>query len=110
MRTDLYSTVFRWYVEAGKELTISELVLRSKKDKGVRTLTRANARLIAKKTKKVYANRWHEIYDTRLGIVHEPAPAPVQAPAPEPAPELEPEVDPLEALRVARASREEEHE
>jgi len=110
MRTDLYSTVFRWHVEAGRELTISELVVRSKKDKSVRTLTRENARLIAKKTRKVYTNRWHEIYDIKLGIVHEPAPAPVQAPTPAPAPEPEPEVDPLAALRKARAKKEEEHE
>jgi hypothetical protein len=110
MKPQLYEIVFGWYLEAERELTINEIVLRSKTSREIRKLTRENARLVAKKVKKVYRNRWNEIYDTKLGIVHEPAPAPVQAPAPAPAPELEPEVDPLEALRVARASREEEHE
>ena len=106
----LYETIFQWHVEAGRELSISELVAKSRNERGVRKLTRELARLATKKTRKIYFDRWHEIYDTKLGIVHEPAPAPVQAPPPAPAPEPEPKVDPLAALRKARAKKEEEHE
>ena len=104
----LYETIFNWHVKAGRELSISDLVVKSRNERGVRSLTREKARLASKKTRKIYFNRWHEIYDTKLGIVHEPAPAPVQKSVP--APEPEPKVDPLAALRKARAKKEEEHE
>lgn len=108
MKPQLYEIVFGWYIQAQRELTINEIVLRSKTSREIRKLTRENARLVAKKVKKVYGKRWNEIYDTKLGIVHEPAPAPVQKSVP--APEPEPKVDPLAALRKARAKKEEEHE
>lgn len=110
MKTNLYAVVFSWHVQAQKELTINEIVMKSKTSRETRKLTRESARLVAKKVKRVYRDRWNEIYDTKLGIVHEPAPAPVQAPKPAPAPEPEPKVDPLVALRKARAKKEEEHE
>lgn len=107
MKSKMYDVVFEWHVTAGRELNISELVVKSKTDKRVRPITRESARLISKKVKRIFRNRWHEIYDAQLGIVHEPAPEPAPAPAPEP----QPEVDPLEALREARAKKkEEEHE
>lgn len=108
MKASIHEVVFNWYVQAQRELTINEIVLKSKTSKEIRKLTRESARLVAKKVKRVYRNRWNEIYDTKLGIVHEPAPAPVQNSVP--APEPEPKVDPLAALRKARAKKEEEHE
>lgn len=110
MKANIHDVVFNWYLQAQRELTINEIVLRSKTSREIRKLTRESARLVAKKVKRIYRNRWNEIYDTKLGIVHEPAPAPVQVSKPAPAPEPEPKVDPLAALRKARAKKEEEHE
>jgi len=75
-------------------------------------LSSQGLRLMVRRLKKTHADRWHEIYDKKLGVVHAPVSEPVKAttPEPSPAPEPAPTVDPLEALSKARASKEEEHE
>jgi len=101
-RKEIYPLIFDWFVEEGRELGIKELKIR------IRDLpiTQSNLRSIVRRIRKEYAHRWHEIYDTNLGVVHTP-----QQPEPEVmAPEPKPEVDPLAALRAARAQKEEEHE
>lgn len=103
-RINLHEDIFEAFKAHGKELSMGEL----RRHLGGMSTSREGWQKAIKKCHRVYKNRWHEIYDTKLGIVHEPAPQPVQEPVP--APEPEPKVDPLSALRKARAKKEEEHE
>jgi len=102
-RSDYPELVFSWFVEAGEELGMKEIRVRAKRER--MRLSSQGLRLMVRRLKKTHSDRWHEIYDKKLGVVHTPA-----TPEPSPAPELKPEVDPLAALRTARADKEEEHE
>lgn len=103
-RINLHEDIFEAYKAAGQELSMGEL----RRVLGGMSTSREGWQKAMKKCQRVYKSRWHEIYDTKLGIVHEPAPAPVQESEPAPEPKLD--VDPLLALRKARVKKREEHE
>jgi len=103
-RINLHQDIFEAYKAHGKELGLGEL----RRILGGMGTSREGWQKAIKKCQRVYKSRWHEIYDTKLGIVHEPAPQPVQASEPVPAKE-ESALDPLLALKKARKERE-EHE
>lgn len=109
-RSEYPELIFSWFVEAGEELGMREIRVRARKER--LRLSSQGLRLMVRRLKKTHADRWHEIYDKKLGVVHTPAPKPKKAktPEPAPAPEPAPEIDPLEALSKARAKKEEEHE
>ena len=108
----MYEFIFNHYVKIGRELTPRELAVFIKRS---RYRFRKNAhRLIYRRVRDLYQHRWHEISGVAK-TVEAPAPAPKpkkKAKTPEPtlAPEPAPKADPLEALRKARAHKEEEHE
>lgn len=109
-RSEYPELLFSWFVEAGEELGMREIRVLARKER--LRLSSQGLRLMVRKLKKTHADRWHEIYDKKLGVVHTPAPKPAKAitPEPSPAPEPKPEADPLAELRKARAKKEEEHE
>lgn len=90
--------IFQAHKDAGKELTLGEL----RRTLSIGRVSREALVKAMKTTKRIFNNRWHEIYDAKLGVVHTPAPEPKQA-------QEEPVIDPLLALRKARKKRE-EHE
>lgn len=102
-RHNLHEDIFEAYKDAGKVLSLGEL----RRALGGRGISRELWIKGIRKCERIFKSRWHEIYDTKLGIVHTPKPEPV--PAPVEHVEEAPAVDPLEALRTAREQRE-EHE
>lgn len=86
-----FDALFDCYVQEGKELGIMEA-----KRMYPRVLTEirkatpgTDLRVVFSRMRKIYADRWHEIYDKKVNVVHE-----------EPKKVSEPVRDPLEKLRT----------
>lgn len=94
----MHEYVFEAYKAAGKELSLGEL----RRVIPAAGMSREGWQKAIKKCKRIYKSRWHEIYDTKLGVVHTKLVEPTIEPAFE--------VDPLEALKKARKKKREEHE
>lgn len=90
--------IFQAHKDAGRELTLGEI----RRTLTIGRVSREALVKAMKTTKRIFRQRWHEIYDANLGVVHTPAPEPIQA-------QEEPAIDPLVALKKARKKRE-EHE
>ena len=67
--------LFNVYLKEGRELGVRELSKRypSELRSAGRALRTRDVRLICRKVKKLYRDRWNEIYGYSLGIVTEPA-------------------------------------
>lgn len=95
---DLHTIIFEAYKAAGQELPLGQLRTQINPK-----ISRAEFIKAIRKCERIYKSQWHEIYDTKLGVVHTKVVEPVVE---EP---IVRALDPLEALRRAREKRE-EHE
>lgn len=95
-KQDAMNLLFDCFVKEGKEMGIMEL--KRKYPRELANVRRAaagsNVRVLFTRMRRIYADRWHEIYDKN--IVHE-----------EPAVEEVPEPSPLERLRMASRKEDE---
>lgn len=88
-RRDAFEAVFEIFVQEGRELNIGDL--RESYPAEAAALRRAYKGSLNKalqRMRRIYRNRWNEIYDTELGVVHEKVNIPE-------------DLSPLDALRNA---------
>lgn len=91
-RKDAFDAIFEAFVKEGRELGVQEAKrLYPLEMAALRRASGGNVRVKFERIRRIYADRWHEIYDQHLNIVHE---EPVEE-APEPV------LSPLEKLRKA---------
>lgn len=111
-RTEAFDAIFEAFVKEGRELNIVELkTLYPKEAAELRKQFQGNLGAAIRRVRIVYKDRWHEIYDTKLGIVHEaPKPAPKPAKVEEKVEEPSKKLTPLEILRGRAGTWEGEHE
>ena len=103
VRSHIYESIFNMYVEEGREISMKELKVLTR---GM-PFPKSSLRIIVRRIRKLYSDRWHEIYATKTGVVHTKAPVAAKEDLPD---TTHTKVDPLEALKKARAKKEEEHE
>lgn len=106
-RKEAFDAMFNIFVKEGRELNLIEMRTKYPKESAaLRKQFQSNLGTAVRRMRKIYKNRWHEIYDPKLGIVHEaPKPKPVKAKVEESSEKL----TPLEKLRLA-SKKEGEHE
>ena len=111
-RKSSFDAMFDAFVKEGRELTLGEMkALYPKETDNLRKNFQGSLGGAVRRMRKIYASRWHEIYDLKLGVVHEaPKPAPKPVEVEEKVEEPSKKLTPLEILRGKAGTWEGEHE
>jgi len=111
-RREAFDAMFEIFVKEGRELTLLEMrTMYPYETADLRKQFQSNLGSAVRRMRRIYADRWHEIYDTKLGVVHEaPKPAPKPVEVEEKVEEPSKKLTPLEILRGKAGTWEGEHE